>query len=150
MKHLRLINFIKFAFIIIFFLIITKEVRAIPNPNPDESIPNIQENEGYQGLIPQQMPVYCGETGFVLKTSQDLMGESQILIGEVRQGGQPFGQLLGIISFGHNDERDSGTFFMTMPQIAGGLTCILGYGLNWHWFDSEGNRILDEDDESKQ
>ena len=53
MKHLRLINFIKFAFIIIFFLIITKEVRAIPNTNPDEGIPNIQENEGYQGLIPQ-------------------------------------------------------------------------------------------------
>jgi len=150
MKHLRLNNFIKFAFIIIFFMIITKEVRAIPNTEPYEDMPDLQEAPGYQGLIPQQMPVYCGETGFVLKTSQDLMLESQIIIGEVREQGLPTGNLIGIISFGYSEERDSGTFFMTMPQIAGGLTCILGYGLNWHWFDSEGNRILDEDDESKQ
>ena len=30
------------------------------------------------------------------------MLESQILIGEVRQGGQPFGDVIGILSFGHS------------------------------------------------
>ena len=35
-------------------------------------------------LVQQQIPVYCGETGFIYDTSANVMMETQILIGEVR------------------------------------------------------------------
>ena len=75
------------------------------------------------------------------------MLESQILIGEVRTGGQPFGDVIGILSFGHSYERNTGTFFMTMPGIGvngESLTCILGYGMNWKFFDDEGKCLRKE------
>ena len=76
------------------------------------------------------------------------MLESQILVGEVRQGGQPFGDVIGILSFGHSAERNSGTFFMTIPGIGANnesLTCILGFGMNWKFFDDDGNPVLGGD-----
>ncbi len=96
----------------------------------------------------KEIPVYCGETQFILDTSAQIMLESQILIGEVRRGGQPFGDVIGILSFGHSVERNSGTFFMTIPGIGvngESLTCILGYGMNWQFFDDEGNAVLEGD-----
>ena len=95
-------------------------------------------------LITQQIPVYCGETSFVLDTSAKMMKESQILVGEVRTGGSQMGEVIGILSFGHSIERDSGTFFMTIPGLGPNnesLTCILGYGMNWQFFDDEGNKL---------
>ena len=68
-----------------------------------------------------------------------------ILVGEVREGGAPYGKVIGILSFGHSVERNSGTFFMTLPGIGPegqSMTCILGYGINWTFFDDEGNLIL--------
>jgi len=148
MKYLRLSNFWKFAFIIIFFMIITKEVRAIPNTGPELPPDAPQPKFQYEGLLEQPIPVYCGISEFVLDTSGKMMGESQIAIGQIRKGGQPFGDLLGIISFGHNPERNSGTFIMTMPGMGPNgesVSCILGYGLDWQFFYHDGTRIPQED-----
>ncbi len=121
--------------------------QAIPNTNPDTNIPPIEPEKKYDlnRLIQQQIPVFCGDTGFIFETSSKLMEESQILVGEVRTGGQPFGNVIGILSFGHSVERNSGTFFMTIPNIGPNgesMTCILGYGLNWKFFDDDGNPVL--------
>ena len=148
MKNLRLINFMKFAFIIILFMIITKEVRSIPNISPELPPDAPQPKYNYEGLIEQPIPVYCGLSEFVLDTSSKMMGEKQIAIGQIRKGGQPFGDLLGILSFGHNPERDSGTFMMTMPGMGPNgesVSCILGYGLDWQFFNHDGTRIPLED-----
>ena len=99
-------------------------------------------------MVQQQIPVFCGDTSFMFETSSKLMEESQILVGEVRQGGTPYGDIIGILSFGHSIERDSGTFFMTIPGLGPNgesLTCILGYGMNWTFFDDEGNKIIQPD-----
>ena len=124
--------------------------QAIPNTNPDTNIPPIEPEKKYDlnRLIQQQIPVFCGDTGFIFETSSKLMEESQILVGEVRTGGQPFGNVIGILSFGHSVERNSGTFFMTIPGIGPNgesMSCILGYGLNWKFFDDDGNPVLEGD-----
>ena len=148
MKNLRLSNFMKFAFIIIFFMIITKEVRAIPNTGPELPPEAPEPNFKYEGLLEQRIPVFCGITEFVLDASSKMMGESQIAIGQIRKNGQPFGELLGILSFGHNAERNSGSFIMTMPGTGpngSNVSCILGYGLDWQFFYHDGTRIPQED-----
>ena len=110
----------------------------------EELVPEKPKLYDLNRLVQQQIPVFCGESGFMLETSSKLMEESQILVGEIREGGQPFGKLIGILSFGHSVERDSGTFFMTIPGMGPGgesISCILGYGMNWHFFDDEGNSM---------
>mgnify|MGYP006166070821 FL=1 len=96
-------------------------------------------------MIKQDIPVYCGETSFVFDISSKSMEESQILIGEVRLEGSGVGDVVGILSFGHNAKNNTGTFFMTVPD--GGInnesvTCVLGYGMNWKFFDDDGNQIM--------
>ena len=122
--------------------------QAIPNDTPTISSPEPEKKYDLNRLIQQQIPVYCGDTGFIFETSSKLMEESQILVGEVRNGGQPFGNVIGILSFGHSVERNSGTFFMTIPGIGPNgesMSCILGYGLNWKFFDDDGNPVLEGD-----
>ena len=96
-------------------------------------------------MIKQDIPVYCGETGFVFDVSTQSMKESQILVGEARLEGSGIGDIVGILSFGHNAKNNTGTFFMTVPE--GGInnesvTCVLGYGMNWKFFDSNGNQLM--------
>jgi len=96
-------------------------------------------------MIKQDIPVYCGETGFVFDVSTKTMEESQILIGEARLEGSDASDIVGILSFGHNAKNNTGTFFMTIPE--GGInyesvTCVLGYGMNWKFFDSNGNQLM--------
>jgi|TARA_R110001592_G_scaffold104636_1_gene294326 hypothetical protein len=96
-------------------------------------------------MIKQDIPVYCGETGFVFDVSTQSMKESQILVGEARLEGSGIGDIVGILSFGHNAKNNTGTFFMTVPD--GGInnesvTCVLGYGMNWKFFDDDGNQIM--------
>jgi hypothetical protein len=96
-------------------------------------------------MIKQDIPVYCGETGFVFDVSTQSMKESQILVGEARLEGSGIGDIVGILSFGHNAKNNTGTFFMTIPE--GGInyesvTCVLGYGMNWKFFDSNGNQLM--------
>ena len=118
-----------------------------PTPNIDPEQPELEQPKQYDlnKLTVQQIPVYCGDTKFMFKTSAELMLESQILVGEVIQGGQPFTDLLGILSFGHSSERNTGTFFMTIPNLGPNgesLTCILGYGSNLTFFDDDENKII--------
>ena len=139
------------ALVFIFGMTLTfNHAYSIPNTEPEQSIPDTQLERKYdlRQLFTKEIPVYCGETQMVLDTSAQIMLESQILIGEVRQGGQPFGDVIGILSFGHSVERNSGTFFMTIPGIGANgesMTCILGYGMNWQFFDDEGNPVLEGD-----
>ena len=134
-------------FFYILFSILTF-AQAIPNDTPTIPSPEPEKKYDLNRLIQQQIPVYCGDTGFIFETSSKLMEESQILVGEVRTGGQPFGNVIGILSFGHSVERNSGTFFMTIPGIGPNgesMSCILGYGLNWKFFDDDGNPVLEGD-----
>jgi len=120
--------------------------------------PNQQGPDSYEGtpapqydirqLFTKEIPVYCGETSFVLDTSAKMMKESQILVGEVRTGGSQMGEVIGILSFGHSAERNTGTFFMTIPNIGPNgesLSCILGFGSNWTFFADDGSKIIKED-----
>ena len=155
MKNLknRILDNLPTIFVVLVFVFgitLTWNAAAIPNSDPGPTIPDSQLERKYdlRQLFTKQIPIYCGDTGFILDTSAQVMLESQILIGEVRQGGQPFGDVIGILSFGHSAERNSGTFFMTIPGIGANgesMTCILGYGMNWKFFDDEGNPVLGGD-----
>ena len=155
MKNLKnkILDNLLTIFVIVFIfgsITLTWNAAAIPNADPEPTIPDSQLERKYDlgQLFTKQIPTYCGETSFILETSAQIMLESQILVGEVRQGGQPFGDVIGILSFGHSAERNSGTFFMTIPGVGTNnesLTCILGFGLNWRFFDDEGNLVLGED-----
>ena len=141
------------ALVFIFGMTLTfNHAYSIPNTEPEAgpNIPDTQLERKYDlnRLFTKEIPLYCGDTQFVLDTSAQIMLESQILVGEVRRGGQLFGDVIGILSFGHSIERDTGTFFMTIPGVGvnnESLTCILGYGINWKFFDDEGNRLPLED-----
>ena len=155
MKNLknRILDNLPTIFVVLVFIFgitLTWNAAAIPNSDPGPTIPDTQLERKYDlgQLFTKQIPMYCGETSFILETSAEIMLESQILVGEVRQGGQPFGDVIGILSFGHSAERNSGTFFMTIPGVGTNnesLTCILGFGMNWKFFDDEGNPVLGGD-----
>ena len=155
MKNLknRILDNLPTIFVVLVFIFgitLTWNAAAIPNSDPGPTIPDTQLERKYDlgQLFTKQIPMYCGETSFILETSAEIMLESQILVGEVRQGGQLFGDVIGILSFGHSAERNSGTFFMTIPGIGANnesLTCILGFGMNWKFFDDDGNPVLGGD-----
>jgi len=126
----------------------TASVMAATPKDPDVERNTPAPDYDLNKLITQDIPVYCADSNSMLSASQDVMQESQILIGEVREGGLPTGKTIAILSFGHSIERDTGTFFMTIPNIGPNgesMTCILGYGMNWHFFDDEGNQIMKQD-----
>ena len=148
LKSILGVSAIALLFYVLFSIL--NYAQAIPNTEPNTNIPKVEPEKKYDlnRLVQQQIPVFCGDTGFIFETSSKLMEESQILVGEVRNGGQPFGNVIGILSFGHSAERNSGTFFMTIPGIGPNgesMTCILGYGLNWKFFDDDGNPVLEGD-----
>ena len=126
--------------VFIFSMTLTfNHANSIPNEDIKPQLPpEVPEpSYKYEGLVEQNIPVYCGLSEFVLDTAE-------VAIGQIRGGGQPFGQLLGILSFGHNLERNSGTFMMTMPGMGPNgenVSCILGYGLDWQFFNYDGSRI---------
>jgi len=128
---------IKLIIIVIFFLFIYKSLDANEHPEYKEQLEVLK------------VPLYCGETSFVFTTSLNIFDEMPIMAGEIRYGARPDGELLGILSFGYNELTNRGTLFMTLPTS--GQTCLLGYGLNWTFFNDTimGKKILDEDDESK-
>ena len=135
--------------VFIFSMTLTfNHANSIPNEDVKPQLPPEAEvpdpSYKYEGLIEQSIPVYCGLSEFVLDTAEKMMREKQVAIGQIRKGGQPFGELIGILSFGHNLERNSGTFMMTMPGMGPNgenVSCILGYGLDWQFFNYDGSRI---------
>ena len=150
-------NILGIGLIVVFFYVLSslltfaQAAGVVFSSTPDATKPlELDKKPQYntQGMVEQQIPVFCGDSTFILSTSAKQMEESQILVGEVREGGAPYGKVIGILSFGHSVERNSGTFFMTLPGIGPegqSMTCILGYGMNWTFFDDEGNLILPQD-----
>ena len=147
-------NIIGIGAITLFFYILFSVLNfaqaggLLANTPPVEPLEEPTPQYDSRRMVQQQIPVFCGDTSFMFETSSTLMEESQILVGEVRKDGTPYGDVIGILSFGHSIERDSGTFFMTIPGLGPNgesLTCILGYGMNWTFFDDEGNKIIQPD-----
>ena len=149
LKNIIGISAITLFFYILFSVLNFAQAGGLLANTPGESpIEPTTPQYDSRKMVQQQIPVFCGDTSFMFETSSTLMEESQILVGEVRQGGTPYGDVIGILSFGHSIERDSGTFFMTIPGLGPkgeSLTCILGYGMNWTFFDDEGNKIIQPD-----
>ena len=149
LKNIIGISAITLFFYILFSVLNFAQAGGLLANTPGESpIEPTTPQYDSRKMVQQQIPVFCGDTSFMFETSSTLMEESQILVGEVRQGGTPYGDVIGILSFGHSIERDSGTFFMTLPGIGPegqSMTCILGYGMNWTFFDDEGNKIIQPD-----
>ena len=147
LKNIFGISAITLFFYILFSVLNFAQAGGLLANTPPPGAPLEEPPPQYDSrrMVQQTIPVFCGDTSFMFETSSTLMEESQILVGEVRQGGTPYGDVIGILSFGHSIERDSGTFFMTIPGLGPNgesLTCILGYGSNWTCFDDEGNKII--------
>ena len=146
LKNILGISAITLFFYILFSVLNFAQAGGIlANTTPVKPLEEPTPQYDTRRMIQQTIPVFCGDTSFMFETSSTLMEESQILVGEVRQGGAPYGDVIGILSFGHSIERDSGTFFMTIPNLGPNgesLTCILGYGSNWTFFDDDGNKII--------
>ena len=147
-------NIIGISAITLFFYILFSVLNfaqaggLLANTPPVEPLEEPTPQYDSRRMVQQTIPVFCGDTSFMFETSSTLMEESQILVGEVRQGGTPYGDVIGILSFGHRIERDSGPFFMTIPGIGPNgesMTCILGYGMNWKFFDDAGNSMILQD-----
>ena len=148
LKNIIGISAITLFFYILFSVLNFAQAGGLLANTPVEPLKEPTPLYDTQRMVQQQIPVFCGDTSFMLETSSTLMEESQILVGEVRRGGTVNGEVIGILSFGHSIEKDSGTFFMTIPGLGPNgqsLTCILGYGMNWKFFDDEGNKIIQPD-----
>ena len=129
---------LKITIIIILFCFIYNSLNAKDHWDQDQ-------------LKQVSVPLFCGETSFMFQTSTNKMGEVPLMAGEIREFSIPSGEILGLLSFSYNEETNSGTLMMTIPES--GETCLLGYGLNWTFFNETllgSKQILDEDDESKQ
>jgi len=110
------------------------------NPEIGESEPTPRYNTQ---MVREMIPVFCGDTGYAFDTST-MLGEKQILVGEIKTNGSPESEVRGFLSFGHNSDNNTGTFFITIPD--GGInyesiTCVLGYGMNWKFFSKDGFEI---------
>ena len=148
LKNIIGISAITLFFYILFSVLNFAQAGGLLANTPVEPLEEPTPQYDSRRMVQQTIPVFCGDTSFMFETSSTLMEESQILVGEVRNGGQPFGNVIGILSFGHSVERNSGTFFMTIPNIGPNgesMTCILGYGMNWKFFDDDGNSMILQD-----
>ena len=150
LKNTLGISLIAIYFYVLFSLLTFAQAAGLllSVPNANGPLDDTRNEYDTQRMVQQQIPVFCGDSNFMLTSSMKLMEESHILVGEIREGGAPYGKVIGLLSFGHSIERDTGTFFMTLPGIGPdgqSMTCILGYGMNWKFFDDEGNLILPQD-----
>ena len=98
----------------------------------------------YLDLQVRQVPLFCGETAYVFQTAFEMFGEKLIAGAKVKRQGIQEAPTIGILSFTYNETRETGTLMMTIPDT--GETCILGYGVEWEFY----NDILGEGNASKQ
>jgi len=150
LKNTLGISLIAIYFYVLFSLLTFAQAAGLllSVPNANGPLDDTRNEYDTQRMIQQQIPVFCGDSNFMLTSSMKLMEESHILVGEIREGGAPYGKVIGLLSFGHSIERDTGTFFMTLPGIGPdgqSMTCILGYGMNWKFFDDDGNPMILQD-----
>ena len=105
-----------------------------------------EHDEGplYLDLQIRNVPLFCGETSYVFQTAFEIFGEKLIAGAKVKNQGVTDSPTIGILSFTYNDLRETGTLMMTIPET--GETCILGYGVEWEFY----NDILGEGNASKQ
>ena len=97
----------------------------------------------YLDLQVRSVPLYCGETAYVFQTAFEIFGEKLIAGAKVKRQGILEAPTIGILSFTYNETRETGTLMMTIPDT--GETCILGYGVEWEFY----NDILAEGNASK-
>ena len=97
----------------------------------------------YLDLQVRSVPLYCGETAYVFQTAFEMFGEKLIAGAKVKRQGILEAPTIGILSFTYNETRETGTLMMTIPDT--GETCILGYGVEWEFY----NDILAEGNASK-
>ena len=97
----------------------------------------------YLDLQVRQVPLFCGETSYVFQTAFEIFGEKLIAGAKVKRQGILEAPTIGILSFTYNETRETGTLMMTIPDT--GETCILGYGVEWEFY----NDILAEGNASK-
>ncbi len=150
LKNTLGISLIAIYFYVLFSLLTFAQAAGLllSVPNANGPLDDTRNEYDTQRMVQQQIPVFCGDSNFMLTSSMKLMEESHILVGEIREGGAPYGKVIGLLSFGHSIERDTGTFFMTLPGIGPdgqSMTCILGYGMNWKFFDDDGNPMILQD-----
>ena len=98
----------------------------------------------YLDLVPRNVPLFCGATGYVFQTAFELFGEQMMSGAKVRENAKPNGKVIGVLSFTYNENTNTGTFMMTIPET--GETCILAYGVEWEFYKD----ILVEGNASKQ
>ena len=144
------------AAIALFFYILFSVLNFAQSATPNATDPLQKEPElktpqyDLNFLTPRSVPLFCGATGFVFQTAFELFGEYPLAGAEVRNQGKLENPVVGVITFTYNPEWNKGTLLMTIPET--GETCILGYGVNWEFyngFEPSGKQILDEGNESK-
>ena len=135
----------------ILFSILNFAQSATPDPTqPLEKELNKNPQYDLNFLTPRSVPLFCGPTGFVFQTAFETFGEQPIAGAEIRAKGNPETPVIGLLKFTYNKDNNKGTLLMTIPET--GETCILGYGVNWEFyngFEPSGRQILDEGNESK-
>ena len=140
LKNIIGIGAITLFFYILFSVLNFAQAGGLLANTPVEPLEEPTPQYDSRRMVQQTIPVFCGDTSFMLETSSTLMEESQILVGEARLEGSGIGDIVGILSFGHNAKNNTGTFFITIPDES--VTCVLGYGMNWKFFDNDGNQLM--------
>ena len=92
-------------------------------------------------LTQRMVPMYCGDTAFIFQTAFEIFGEKPIAGGEVRSKGDLHNPVVGVLTFTYNEHLNKGTFMITVPSTM--QTCILGYGVNWTFFENFKKMILE-------
>jgi len=145
----KIIRYITGIILIVTFLGIVYSTlnyaQAIPEKEIDKFQPGTPPGTPFypRGFLTQRVvPIYCGDTAFMFQTAFEIFGEELIAGATVTKQGFPETEVVGILSFSHNELANTGTFLITLPDT--GETCILGFGRDWQFY-----KILDEGNESK-
>ena len=86
------------------------------------------------GMIKKPVPVYCGPTEFMLKTAVEEFNQEPLVVGKViiPQTGEVVAMLTIFI---HKDKKYDMSVLMT--QLTKNETCVLGYGRQLLYYESE-------------
>ena len=91
-------------------------------------------------FVEREVKLFCGPTSIVFESSQKVFGESNVANGiiDTYENGIPTGVPIGIMSFWYNNEKNSGTFYITILET--NETCVASYGTGMKWNE---NYMLD-------
>ena len=69
----------------------------------------------------------------VFHTSQNAFGETNVANGIIESyvDGMPSGNPIGIMSFWYNNEKETGSFYITV--LENGESCVSSYGTKMKW-----------------